>query len=253
MFDVLVPYGTGALAFLAFSTLAAGLARGFSGFGSALIFVPLASTVLGPTIAIPLLLVVDGVLTLGMIPAALRVGDRREVLTMTLGAAVGIPLGGYLLTRLDPVVIRWSIVVLVASLLSLLISGWRFRGKPVPLLTVLVGFVAGFFSGVAQVGGPPVVVYWLGGVMSAIMVRANFILYFAITTLFSTVAYIAIGLITREVLILAVIVAPLYALGLWAGGRMFGIASEITFRKVCYAMIAGAAIISMPLWDGILR
>lgn len=41
----------------------AGLARGFSGFGAALIFIPLASAIVGPRIASVVLLVVDGVLT----------------------------------------------------------------------------------------------------------------------------------------------------------------------------------------------
>ena len=52
--------------FLIAAALAAGLARGFSGFGAALIFVPLASAVVGPQVAVPLLLVVDGVMERGM-------------------------------------------------------------------------------------------------------------------------------------------------------------------------------------------
>jgi uncharacterized protein len=35
--------------------------------------------------------------------------------------------------------------------------------------------------------------------------------------------------------------------------RTFGIASEQTFRRVCYGMIAAAAILSMPGPDGMLR
>ena len=37
----------------------AGLARGFSGFGAAMIFVPVASAVLGPVVAMPVLLIAD--------------------------------------------------------------------------------------------------------------------------------------------------------------------------------------------------
>lgn len=62
------------------------LARGFSGFGAALIFIPLASAIVGPRIASAVLLVVDGVLTLGMIPPAFRMADRREVFIMAHAA-----------------------------------------------------------------------------------------------------------------------------------------------------------------------
>ena len=34
---------------------------------------------------------------------------------------------------------------------------------------------------------------------------------------------------------------------------LFGLASEATFRRVCYAMIAAAAFVSLPIFDGLLR
>jgi len=197
---------------LIIAAVAAGLARGFSGFGAALIFVPLASAVVPPQVAVPMLLVVDGVMTVGLIPAAARAADRRDVLTMALGALIGVPAGTVLLTSLDPLTIRWSIVVIVVVLLAVLTSGWRYHGRPRAPLTVMVGMVAGLFSGVAQIGGPPVVAYWLGGAIPAKVVRANIILYFAISTVLSAIGYIWGGLITLQVLGLALGAAPLYGL-----------------------------------------
>ena len=91
----LIPAGLspGILAFLLATAFIAALARGFSGFGAALIFLPLAATVIDPKIASPLLLVTDAVLALGFIPNAWRNADRREVAVMGLGATIGIPLG----------------------------------------------------------------------------------------------------------------------------------------------------------------
>lgn len=241
------------LAFLIVAALAAGLARGFSGFGAAMIFVPLASSVVGPVVAAPLLLVVDGATTFALIPRALRLADRRDVATMALGAAVGVPAGIWLLTRAEPDAIRWAIVVVVVLLLALLVSGWRYRGRPKAPLTVLVGAVSGAFSGAAQIGGPPVVAYWLGGTTPPLTVRANIVLYFAATSILSVTGYLAGGLITLQVLALAVIAAPTYALGVWIGGRMFRLADERTFRRICYAMIAVAAVIGAPAFDPVLR
>ncbi len=241
------------LLFLSAVALAAGLARGFSGFGAALIFVPLASAAIGPHVAVPLLLVVDGILTLGLIPGALRIGDRRGVLVMATGAVVGLPAGVFLLTALDPVVIRWSIVALVALLLALLMSGWRYRRRPRAPLTVMVGMASGVLSGVAQVGGPPVVAYWLGGTSSPSVVRANIVLYFAISSVLSAAGYVWAGLFTGAIVTGALCVAPAYAAGLYAGHRLFGLASEAVFRRVCYGMIAAAALLSMPALDGLFR
>jgi len=234
-------------------TLAAALARGFSGFGAALIFVPLASAILSPQVAVPLLLVTDGVMTAGMIPGAVRLASRRETLTMALGAVAGIPAGVWLLGNLDPLVLRWAIVALAALMLVLLASGWRYGGRPRTPLTVLVGALSGLFSGAAQIGGPPVVAYWLGGTASAATMRANIILFFAATTLLSAAGYVWSGLITSGVLLLAVVIAPAYGLGTWLGSRMFGWASERTFRRICLAMILAATVLSAPALDGWLR
>ncbi len=156
-------HSEGAVLFLLAVAFIAGLARGFSGFGAALIFMPLASSIIGPRSIAPLLLIIAAVAALGLLPRGWLLADRPSIGTMTLGALVGVPLGTYALTRMDPLALRWGIVALVVLLLGLLMSGWRYHGRPATPLTVGVGGLAGFFSGAAQVGGPPVVAYWLGG------------------------------------------------------------------------------------------
>lgn len=245
--------GWGGLALLLAITLAASLARGFSGFGAALIFVPMASAVLGPKLAAPILLVTDAIMTAWMIPPAFRRAERGQVAVMAAGAALGLPLGIWALTRLEPLTLRWAIAALVAAMLGLLASGWRYRGQPRGWLSMAVGLVSGLGSGAAQIGGPPVVAYWLGGAAQAAQVRANIVLFFAISTLMGGVGYLAGGLITGPSLALSALIAPVYGLGSWAGGRMFGLASEATFRRICLWMIGLAALTSLPVLDGMLR
>jgi uncharacterized membrane protein YfcA len=251
----LIPPGLspGAFAFLLGAAFTAALARGFSGFGAALIFLPLAATVTDPKIASPLLLITDAVLAVGFIPNAWRTADKREVGIMGLGAALGIPLGTVILVRTDPLQIRWAVVVLASAMLALLMSGWRYRGQPTRPLTFGVGAFAGVGSGAAQVGGPAVVAYWLGGTTPPVIIRANIILYFAISTVIAIVAYLAGGLMTMTVLKLALAVGPVYGLGLFIGARLFGIADEAIFRRICYALIVVAVVVSLPVLDGVIR
>lgn len=188
-----------------------------------------------------------------MIPGAVRKADRREVLTMTLGALLGVPAGTFILTTLDPLILRWGIVALATLMLALLLSGWRYHGRPVPPLTVLVGLVSGLFSGAAQIGGPPVVAYWLGGTIPAVIVRANIVFYFALTTAIGAVGYVLGGLITPHILLLALVIAPVYGFGTWVGSRMFGLASDQTFRRIFLGMIAVATLVSVPALDPWIR
>jgi uncharacterized membrane protein YfcA len=249
----LVAYSTTSLVLIAIAAFVAGLARGFSGFGSALIFIPLASSIVGAKVASPLLLLIDFVTSLALIPNAARNADKRDVSISSLGALIGVPVGTVALAFADPLTVRWGIAALIIALLSLLASGWRYPGQPTIPVTISVGTLAGFFGGLAQLGGPPVVLYWLRDAAVAAVVRANIILYFAIADVLITISYSIGGLWSTAILGLAVITGPLFGIGLWIGSKLFGKASDELFRRICYALIAVSAVIGLPLFDGILH
>jgi uncharacterized protein len=230
-----------------------GTARGFSGFGSALIFMPLASSLAPPTMIAALLLVIDFVAAAPMLPNAWKHADRKATAVMVLGALIGVPLGTYFLSRLDPVTTRWIISGFVFSLLLLLLSGWRYRGKGSHALSIGVGGLSGFCSGLAQTGGPPIVGYWLGRPIASVVARANILLFFGASDFFSAVSYTLAGLITADALRFSFIVGPVYGIGVWFGASLFGRASERLFRSICYALIAAAVIIGLPALDSALR
>ena len=204
-------------------------------------------------IASPLPLITDAVLAVGFIPNAWRGADKREVGIMGVGAAVGIPLGTVLLVRLDPIHIRWGIVVLASAMLVLLVSGWRYGGRPTTLLTFGVGAFAGVCSGAAQVGGPAVIAYWLGSTSPAAMIRANIILYFAISTAIAIVTYLTAGVATRQWSARA---RGRPGLRCWPLSRPAPLRRrrrKSAFRRICYALIVVAVVVSLPVLDGVIR
>lgn len=251
----LIPAELSTFAAIAICTIAfaSGTARGFSGFGSALIFMPLASSIAAPKLVAALLLIIDLVAAAPLLPNAWKQADRKATAVMAAGALIGVPIGTYLLTRLDPVITRWIISGFVAALLVLLLSGWRYRGREHASISVGIGGLAGFCSGLAQTGGPPIVGYWLGRPIPSAIARANILLFFGASDFFSAVAYAASGLINADALKFALVVGPVYAVGVWFGASLFGRASEAVFRAICYALIAAAVIIGLPALDGVLR
>jgi uncharacterized membrane protein YfcA len=137
----LIPADVSTHAALAICVVAfiAGTARGFSGFGAALIFMPLASSLAAPRLVAALLLIIDFVAAAPLLPNAWREADRKATAIIVIGALIGVPLGTYFLTRLDPVTTRWIISCFVIALLLLLISGWRYRGKDYVPLSIGIG------------------------------------------------------------------------------------------------------------------
>jgi uncharacterized protein len=251
----LIPADVGVNAAVAICVIAfvSGTARGFSGFGSALIFMPLASSMAAPRLVAALLLVIDFVAATPLIPNAWRQADRKATAVMALGALIGVPLGTYFLSRLDPVTARWIISGFVFALLMLLLSGWRYRGKDHAVLSIGVGGLSGFGSGLAQTGGPPIVGYWLGRPIPSVIARANILLFFAASDFFSAVSYAVSGLITLDAIKFSLVVGPVYGIGVAFGASLFGKASERVFRAICYVLIAAAVVVGLPVLDGVLR
>ena len=251
----LVPAAVSFNAALAICIIAfvSGTARGFSGFGSALIFMPLATSLAAPRLVAALLLIIDFVSAAPLIPNAWKQADRKATAVMVFGALIGVPLGTYFLSRLEPVTTRWIISAFVFALLILLLTGWRYRGKDNAAISVGVGGLSGFCSGLAQTGGPPIVAYWLGRPIASAIARANILLFFAASDFFSAVSYSITGLITADAIRFAFLVGPVYAVGVWFGASLFGRASERLFRTICYALIAAAVILGLPALDSLLR
>lgn len=228
----------------------AGLVRGFSGFGGAMMFMPVASLLYEPKLAAVWLFVADDVAALVMLPDAVRRCVWREVLPLALAAMAAVPFGVALLVIADPDAMRWTICILILLAVALMAAGWRHRGRLGFPATLGTGVVAGLMGGAATLPGPPVVLLWLGGQSDAATVRANLVAVFGLMAVASGFAYWANGLFTAASLLGSLPLIPAYLLPIWLGSRLFARASDRQFRHVALALCAGAALVGLPLWRG---
>ena len=232
----------------ALEALIAAAVRGFSGFGAGLIFMPIGAACFGPKAAAGTLFVIDTILILPFVVKAARMVDWRELAPLGLGAVLTVPAGVTVLLVVDPVPLRWGLSLAILVSVGLLAAGWRYHGSTRIWLSLLVGAVAGFMSGAAQIPGPPVLIYWLGRSVVSATMRANAIVFFCFTTIVAGIFFFLGGIFTPEVMALSLALLPVYAVGIFAGGRMFGLAGEATYRRIAYGTILFAAIVSMPLF-----
>jgi len=237
---------------VAIATLS-GLVRGFSGFGSALIYIPLMASLFGPKIAAGTLVLVDFVSGVPFAIAARKTCEWKEVTPLAIMAAIGVPFGTFLLIFADPIWLRWLIAVLVLGLLAVLLSGWRYERQPTLPVTLGVGFIAGVGAGAVQVGGPAVIIYWLSSKSPPVVIRANLLVYFILNAIALIVFYALQGVLTPYVLAFVLLLGPPFWIAMALGGRLFRGASDNTYRRVAYVIVAAAAVVSLPLFDGWIR
>jgi uncharacterized membrane protein YfcA len=228
-----------------------GLVRGFSGFGSALIYMPLIAAVYSPRLAAPTLLLIDTICSLPFALHAMPQCNWREVTPVSIAGAVALPFGVMALVLVDPLTLRWFIAVLVLIALVTLIAGWRYRSRPTLIASLGVGAAAGFGGGAVQIGAPPLLIFWLGGKNNAATVRANIMVYFIMQGALSLVMYIYSGLFTAQTITLSILFGLPFALCLAAGAFWFHGTSELFYRRVAYLIIAVAGLVSLPAFDAL--
>lgn len=249
--DILAAAGsTEGLIWLVAAVIVAGLVRGFSGFGSAMIIMPVASSVLSPVEAVIFLAATELLGPLPNLRAAWRDGAPHDVALLMIGVLVALPVGLWFLSRLSPEGFGWVISAVVLVLLGLLISGWRYGGRLTHGLTVATGGLGGFMTGFAGLPGPPVIMLYMASRLPIATIRANFLLYLlAIDIVLFGVLWIT-GMMVWPIIVLGLLVGIPNLIANKLGALLFDPKAERVFRLVAYIVIAVSAIIGLPLWKG---
>lgn len=210
------PFVLGCLALIC---MVAGLAKGMTGFGGALVMAPLFGLLIpAPEVGVLIVLIhlatsLQGVRNWAsaarwrtVIPLALIATGCAAVTTRWLVSESGVDLRR---------------IVAVAVLLSTLmhIRGWRWLHDSGWRPTFTAGAISGALTVLGGIGGPPIV-YYLNGIGQGAALRANLLAYFAVLY----VGVVALFVVERQVhasqLYSTALLVPMFALGVFAGERL---------------------------------
>ncbi len=238
------------LAWLLAAATLAGIVRGFTGFGTAMIYMPVAAQILTPFGALITLTAMDVIGPLPNVPRALRQGHRRDVLRLCGGLVVAMPLGVWALTIVAPEVFRYSVSLIALVLLVLLVTGYRYRGTLKHWMVYATGTLGGFLAGATGLAGPPVIMLYMASSHPAKVIRANLLLYLLGVDILMMVVLWAMGQMELTSLTLGFVLAVPYLVGNVIGGLLFQPGREKIYRTVAYLLIAASAVSGLPLFDG---
>jgi hypothetical protein len=221
----------------ALATAAAGVMRGYAGFGTAITLAPIYSMLWGPREGVPVMLLMEAVIAGSLVPSVWQVWTRRVTLPMAGMAVALMPFGAYALIAVDGETLRRAIGALVLVFAGLLASGWRYHGARPIGLSLSVGAVAGLLKGATGMSGPPVILYLLSGPEAAREHRANLIVFFGIISIAGLVLVLWFGLATWPVLLRVAALIPVLLLAVRLGAKLFGRLPERWFRLTAYLFL----------------
>ena len=209
----------------------AGVIRGITGFGGAMVMSPPLALLMGPLVAVPVVLLLEALAGTPMLVQNRRLVRWRVIGPILAASCVTVPLGTYVLVTVDPQLMRRIIAATVIGFALLLLRGWRYAGQHRLATGVGLGGLAGVMVGATSMGGPPVILYLLAGPDRIETTRANLTFFVAGISLAGLVMLWLAGVLDARALVLAAALAPGYYLGMVLGSRLFARFNDTRFRQ----------------------
>lgn len=215
-----------------------------SGFGYALMAVPLLTLILGPKDAVALCSL-SGVAGTALMAWRLRARvDRSIVRRLILGAAVGMPIGIVALRRVpaDPLQVAMAVVVLAA--VALLATGFRLKSES-HRTEAAAGVVSGMINTSVGVGGPPVVLVLQAADLEQHTFRATTVTYFLLSNFIALPLFFASGVVDSSTWVAGLVAIPAALVSTLAFERVaFRVRSE-HFRPLVLGLLVLSATASL--------
>jgi uncharacterized membrane protein YfcA len=227
--------------------LAAGFIQGVTGFGSALVAIPLLTLFLDIKTAIPLCALNGLVITILLTVRLQDHIDRQKILPLLFGSLPGIAVGAFFLKKADPVLMKILLgCLLVAYGCYRLLGRPGAGGKKIDYRwSYAAGFVTGLIGGAFAAGGPPVIIYTTLTGWSKDVIKATLSGFFLASTLFIVAAHALTGLTTVPVLSYFAVAMPGVLIGVLAGAELCDRVDTDNYLRLLFLCLLGLGIMML--------
>jgi len=247
------PLAPALLAYSLCVVFAAGIVRGFAGFGFSAITVAGMSLVVSPALVVPAIFMLEILASLSQLRGIARDVDMPWLSWLMVGNLICIPLGVALLAWLPETPLRLLIGALLMAAALLLRGGAHFTLVPTRGVRLAAGLASGFINGVAAIGGIAIAVLLSTAKMAPSTLRATLIVLLLFSDVVSLIAaalmpssaHASGNLLGPATLKWALWLAPAMLAGIWWGQRSFKGVSPEQFRKHVLNLLIALATVSV--------
>ncbi len=221
----------------------ASLIQSLSGFGFALIIMPLVTFIAGLQTAAPMVaLTALTVYSINLVRyrRAINVG---EVLRLGISSAFGVPLGIWVLTSMDETLVKQVMgAILIAYAVYALVrpaTSW----VPSRYWVYPAGFLTGCLSGAYNAPGPPVIIYGSLRQWPRDEFRAVLQAIFFVNGVLVVASHLIAHRVTVEVLTYFLCAVPVLIFGILIGSRLDRLVNRERFRIMVVSLIGVMGLI----------
>jgi uncharacterized membrane protein YfcA len=242
--DLLAAYAPWQLAAALAAAFGSAFVRGLTGFGMAILLVPILALALPPVEAVLLANFLSLFIGLSEVRRLVR-GAERSAWRISILVVLVTPLGLLALAAPSDDLARFQIAMIALSAFFAMLLPRRAGTAPGHLATGGVGVLSGLMTGYAGMPGPPVVPYYVGRAIPRETAKASMMLIFTIAAGAGLVSGAALGILAWRLPLLAALLFPAVLLGNWLGERAAGQIGDALGRAGVGVILGGAALAAL--------
>ena len=208
-----------------------GLLRGFIGFGSGLLMVPILSYFYSPIFAMVFNIIIEIPATIYLTFVGAKKCNFKEISPMMFTMMLTIPFGTVFLVSIDEQVIKILMSILLIFFVILIAIGWRIKATITRYVLVLGGIISGLMQGATGMGGPPYVTVLLSKNDSDEVARANILVITSGLVISAIISLYYFGLFTKNIFLTGIVTAPIYVFSTYLGSKFFNHSGNKYFRN----------------------
>ena len=212
--------------------------QGFTGWGGAMLMMPLITLVYPPVEALALLLVGGLILSAQLYPGALKEVNWTDMRPLLLALIFFTPVGTVLLLYMDPYLVRRIIGIILIIVSLVVLSGWQYKGKRSVLSTSLFGGISGIINGFAGLGSAILAIYVMAFPSQASVQRSNIIIASGVIIFTIMVVFSINGIMNWDLILRGILLAPTQMIGAVIGAKLFYYFPQEYFKKITLIIIA---------------
>jgi hypothetical protein len=223
----------------------ASVVRGFTGFGLALVAVPLIQFIMPVTDTAVFIAMINMIFSVIYYRHSKAVVRDQPLGRMALWTGIGVAAGTVILKFLNPAYIQLGWGVLIIIIVVALVRGLNLHISSDRSAMTLSGLLGGLLAGATGITGPPVAIILSSMKTPREKFNAIISIFILFAVTYALIFYLISGLIRTETVILALCSVPALLAGLYTGDILVSRISQKTFTSVVYVVLVIMGLITI--------
>lgn len=223
----------------------ASVIRGFTGFGLALVAVPLLQFLMPVTDTAVFIAMINFIFSVLYYRRSKREVSNQPLGAMALWTGAGVAAGTVILKFINPAFIQLGWGIIIIFIVYALYRGVDFQIRSDKTALTLSGLLGGMLSGATGITGPPVAVILSSMKTPKEKFNAVISVFILFAVSYALVFYLITGLVRKETLLLALCSVPALIAGLYTGDRLVARISQNTFTSIVYVVLVIMGLITL--------